>query len=239
MWRKCKHEPQSACPSWIGGVDRGWLAPALLCPSTSSLRFLPFLPPLETCPSLINHPTPLSSPLLIYSLRSTPHRFRPFHPSFLSSYPVFLLVCPSFVCVSLSLLSTFPLFLHGGLGFHPCLATSLIKRLCLSLSLLLSPACRSVSPPFDTRRSLFARVTHRRGETIRWFPGWHLVSRAAFFLSISLCLFLLSAFITEAVVTVDRSESIRSVDRDETTEVTDVTVNGDRANEGVTGVASN
>lgn len=46
---------------------------------------------------------------------------------------------------------------------------------------LLSLACRSVSPPFDTRRSLFARVTHRRGETIRRFPGWHLVSRAAFF----------------------------------------------------------
>lgn len=117
----------------------------------------------------------------------------------------------------------------------------LIKRLCLSLSPLLSLACRSVSPPFDTRRSLFARVTHRRGETIRRFPGWHLVSRAAFFLSISPCLFPLSAFIVEAVVTVDRP-----VDRDETTErgrttseVTDVTVNGGGANEGVTGVASN
>lgn len=45
-------------------------------------------------------------------------------------------------------------------------------------------------PPFDTRRSLFARVTHRRSETIRRFPGWHLVSRAAFFLSISLSLSL-------------------------------------------------
>lgn len=49
-------------------------------------------------------------------------------------------------------------------------------------------ACRSVSPPSDPRRSLFARVTHRRGETIRRFPGWHLVSRAAFFLSITLSL---------------------------------------------------
>lgn len=88
------------------------------------------------------------------------------------------------------------------------LALSLIKRLCLSLSPLLSLACRSVSPPFDTRRSLFARVTHRRGETIRRFPGWHLVSRAAFFLSLPPYLFPLSAFIVEAVVTVDRSEGI-------------------------------
>lgn len=157
-----------------------------------SLRFippasLPFVPPLETHPSLISHPTPLSSPPLIplppFRAPSAPSR--PFRPSFFPSSPVVLLVCPSLVCVSLSLLSTFPLFLHGGLGFYPCFAPSLIKRLCLSLSLLLSPACRSVSPPFDTRRSLFARVTHRRGETIRRFPGWHLVSRAAFFLSIS------------------------------------------------------
>lgn len=148
---------------------------------TSSLRFLPFVPPLETHPSLISHPTPLSSPLLVRSHRSAPRPSRPFRPSFFPSSPVVLLVCPSLVCVSLSLPSTFPLFLLGGLGFYPCFAPSLIKRLCLSLSLLLSPACRSVSPPFDTRRSLFARVTHRRGETIRRFPGWHLVSRAAFF----------------------------------------------------------
>lgn len=98
---------------------------ASLCPSTSSLRSLPFVPPPETHPSLISHPTPLSSPLLIRSLRSAPRPSRPFRPSFFPSSPVALLVCPSLVCVSLSLLPTFPLFLLGGLGFYPCLAPSL------------------------------------------------------------------------------------------------------------------
>lgn len=42
--------------------------------------------------------------------------------------------------------------------------------------------------------------------------------RALLFSSLSPCLFPLSAFIVEAVVTVDRSEGIRSVGRDETTE---------------------
>lgn len=156
---------------------------ALLRPSALSLSSLLQ----KRIPLLSAHPTPLSSPLLVRSLRSAPRPSRPFRPSFFPSSPVALLVCPSLVCVSLSLLPTFPLFLLGGLGFYPCFAPSLSSSgsVCLSLSLLLSPACRSVSPPFDTRRSLFARVTHRRGETIRRFPGWHLVSRAAFFLSIS------------------------------------------------------
>lgn len=188
-----------------------------------SLHFIPPLSPFR--PSSRNASLSYQPPYSVIIPSSHPlPPFRapslspPSRPSFFPSSPVVLLVCPSLVCVSLSLLPTFPLFLLGGLGFYPCFAPSLIKRLCLSLSLLLSPACRSVSPPFDTRRSLFARVTHRRGETIRRFPGWHLVSRAAFFLSISPSLFPLSAFIVEAVVTVDRSEGIRSVGRDETTE---------------------
>lgn len=154
-----------------------------------SLHFIPSLspfPPSSDAPLSYRPPhsviIPSSHPLPSFRSSSLSPR-----PSFFPSSPVFLLVCPSLVCVSLSLLSTFPLFLLEIFPPPRCLPH---HQFCLSLSPLLSLACRSVSPPFDTRRSLFARVTHRRGETIRRFPGWHLVSRAAFFLSISLSLSL-------------------------------------------------
>lgn len=232
---ECEREPQSACPPRD--------AEGLI--SACAAFTLSYHHPLFPFP-------PFSGGKRVPLLSATPRSAR-YHPLFSSTpfvppsvgFPVvFLLVCPSLARLRFPFSSLdFPSLSSRRTRIFPPprFAPFLIKRLCLSLSPLLSLACRSVSPPFDTRRSLFARVTHRRGETIRRFPGWHLVSRAAFFLSISPCLFSLSAFIVEAVVTVDRP-----VDRDETTErgrttseVTDVTVNGGGANEGVTGVASN
>lgn len=161
---------------------------ALLCPSTSSLRSLSLSSLLQKrIPLLSATLLPLSSPPLIRSLRSAlPVPLAPSVRRFSRRLPSFSsFVRPSFAFPFLSSRLSLS-FSSEDSDFTPAsLLPSHQARLCLSLSLLPSPACRSVSPPFDTRRSLFARVTHRRGETIRRFPGWHLVSRAAFFLSIS------------------------------------------------------
>lgn len=217
---------------------------AALSPSTSSLRFPPFLPSLENVS--LSYQPPHS--VIIPSSRPPLPSFRSSSLSPLPSivFPVFLLVCPSLVCVSLSLLSTFPLFLFGGFGFFSRFAPSLIKQLCLYRFLPFFLSLVGQFHPLSIRAAHCSRVS-RIAEVKpsddflagTWF-------RALLFSSLPPCLFPLSAFIVEAVVTVDRSEGTRSVDRNETTErgrttseVTDVTVNGGGANKGVTGVASN
>lgn len=177
---ECEREPQSACPP----RDAEGLISACAAFTLSYHPLFPF--------------PPFSGGKRVPLLSATPRSAR-YHPLFSSTpfvppsrvgFPVvFLLVCPSLARLRFPFSSLdFPSLSSRRTRIFPPprFASFLIKRLCLSLSPLLSLACRSVSPPFDTRRSLFARVTHRRGETIRRFPGWHLVSRAAFFLSISL-----------------------------------------------------
>lgn len=203
--------------------------------------FPPFLPPLGN--TSLSYQPPHS--VIIPSSRLLPS----FHSSTLSplpsiASPVFLLVCPSLVCVSLSLLSTFPLFLLRGLGFFPSLFPSssgtVYRFLPFFLLLVGQFHPLSIRAAHCSRVSRIAEVKPSDDFLAgTWF-------RALLFSSLSPCLFPLSAFIVEAVVTVDRSQGTRSVDRDETTErgkttseVTDVTVNGGGANEGVTGVASN
>lgn len=152
--------------------------------SACALRFIPpFYPSFRNSPLLISHPTPLSSPFprflrFLSPCLSFPFRHLSFFPSSLVFLPVFSVARLRFPFSSprLSLSSSSK---HS--DFIPPSS---------SISFPLSPlfflSLVGQFHPFSIRCSLFARVTHRRGETIRRFPGWHLVSRAAFSLSVSL-----------------------------------------------------
>lgn len=154
------------------------------CPSSGELA--PLLSTVATpiaaiIPSVVRTPSvPLGYP------PSFPHIVFPVFPRI--SLRPFSSTSPSPVRVSLSLPPNFPsLPSRSERSSLPRDFPRQASSLCLRFRAFFL-ACRSVSPPSDPRRSLFARVTHRRGETIRRFPGWHLVSRAAFFLSVTLSL---------------------------------------------------
>lgn len=199
MRKDCGKETTSTSPRaharWNRrGFDRGWIAPA---PSVSSLRFIPPFPPsFNNSPLLISHPTPLSSPLVRFL---SPCRFFPFPSSLV--FPVVSRLSSRFSVAPFAFpflpprlsLSSFSDFIPPSL-FPPHRASLF---LCLRFPFFFLSLVGQFHP-LSIRCSLFARVTHRRGETIRRFPGWHLVSRAAFFLSIARSLFRLSAFTAEA-----------------------------------------
>lgn len=105
--------------------------------ATVTLHFIPPLFPFP--PSSLSYQPPHSviipSSHLLSRPRSAPPSFSPLPPIV---FPVFLLVCPALVCVSLSLFSTFPLFLLGGLEFYPRDSLSFPHQAALSLYRFLS-----------------------------------------------------------------------------------------------------
>lgn len=197
-------------------------------------------------PSLISHPTPLSSPLLIYSLRSAPHRFRPF-PSIV--FPVVSRLSPRLSVPRLR-------FPFSPLDF-PSLSPRRIRIFLpprsfphqAAPSVALFPSFSRLSVSFIPFRyaPLIVRACHASPRwnhpTISWLaPGF---ARAAFFLSISPSLSLARFHRRSGCYRWPvGGHTIGGSWRDDgkrrtTSEVTDVIVNGGGANEGVTGVASN
>lgn len=103
---ECEREPQSACPP----RDAEGLISACAAFTLSYHPLFPF-PPLLWGNASLSYQLPHAPRVIIPSSRRLPSFPLP------SSFSSF--VRPSRVCVSLSLLSTFPLFPLGGLGFFP------------------------------------------------------------------------------------------------------------------------
>lgn len=113
---ECEREPQSACPP----RDAEGLISACAAFTLSYHPLFPF-PPLLWGNASLSYQLPHAPRVIIPSSRRLPSL--PLPSVFPSSFSSF--VRPSRVCVSLSLLSTFPLFPLGGLGFFPRLASLL------------------------------------------------------------------------------------------------------------------